>query len=72
MAGEPGRRDNGHPLMHGRSPAQDLRELVYELLRTIEHELGDVDAAHDAFIADTVAKCEQALADIKAQLQSKN
>lgn len=54
------------------SSAQELRELAYELLRRIEHELDDLGEANDSRIAATVAECERVLADIKEHLPLEN
>lgn len=48
---------------------QELRELAYELLRRIEYQLGALSDVSDADIATSVAKCEQALAEIKVNIQ---
>jgi hypothetical protein len=50
--------------------AQELRALAYELLRKIEHQLGDLGEAADTDISATVAECERALAEIRMQLKS--
>jgi len=62
------RPDGGKPAMRVR----DLRELAYELLRKIEHQLGDIGGVSDTSIAATVAECQQTLTDIKAILQPEN
>ena len=56
------------PALHG----HELRDLAYELLRRIEHRLGALSNVSDADIAATVAKCEQALAEIKANVQPRD
>jgi hypothetical protein len=63
-----GDAEDGNSAMRGR----EMRELAYELLRKIEHELGDLGGASDASIAATVAECQQTLADIKANLSTEN
>jgi hypothetical protein len=65
MTGQYGRNcDNGQPAMRGRK----LRELAFELVRKIEHELGDLSDGADAGISTTVAECQQLLVEIKADL----
>jgi hypothetical protein len=60
--------DGDDPAMRG----QELRELAYELLRKIEHQLGGLNNMADPSIAATVAECEGALAEIKAMIEPKN
>jgi len=56
--------DDGQSAMRGRK----LRELAFELVRKIEHELGDLNDGADAGISATVAECQQLLVEIKADL----
>jgi len=56
---------DGEPAM----PGQELRELAYELLRKIEHQLGGLSHVPDDDIAATIAECERALAEIRGQLR---
>ncbi len=67
---ENGTRLGDGSAMHSQSPDRDLRELAYELLRKIEHQLGDLSRVSDPGIAVTVAECEQLLADIRVQLKA--
>ena len=65
-------RGGGRPPMRHQPSIQELRELAYELLRRIEHQLGDIRRENDARIADTIAECEEVLSEIKAHLQPKD
>ncbi len=65
MTAQSGRHcDDGQPAIRGRK----LRELAFELVRKIEHDLGDLSDVADTGISATVAECQQLLVEIKADL----
>ena len=62
MTAQSGRNcDDGQSAMRGRK----LRELAFELVRKIEHELGDLSDVADTGISATVAECQQLLVEIR-------